>query len=107
LSADEVNELVRLRNSGTEINELAERFGINRDTVMRHLQHAGVPKQRWQGRTLDPEQLEEAGQLYASGVSATVVAEQFGVDRRYLRRVLPKAGFSLRPPGRQSAQSWD
>jgi DNA invertase Pin-like site-specific DNA recombinase len=98
-----VNELVRLRSEGTEINQLAGQFGINRDTVMRRLQKERVPQQRWQGRTLDPERLEEAGQLYASGLSAIVVAEKFGVDRRYVRRVLPAAGFPLRPPGRRKA----
>lgn len=103
LSVDEVRELVKARNQGAEINQLAERFDINRDTVMRQLQNEGVPKQRWQGRTLTPERLEAAGQLYASGLSAIKVAEQFGVDRRYLRRVLPDAGFPLRPPGRRKS----
>jgi DNA invertase Pin-like site-specific DNA recombinase len=105
LSSDEVNELVQLRSDGTEINELAIKFGVNRDTVMRHLQNEGVPKQRWPGRTLTPECLQEAGQLYASGLSAIKVAQQFGVDRRYLRRVLPEAGFPLRAPGRRKASS--
>jgi transposase-like protein len=107
LSVDEVRELVKARNQGAEINQLAEQFDINRDTVMRHMQQAGVPKQRWQGRTLSPERLEEAGQLYASGVSVIKVAEQFAVDRRYLRKVLPDAGFPFRSPGRQKAQPSD
>ncbi len=105
LCSDEVNDLVRLRFEGTEINELAERFGVNRATIMRQLQKAGVAKQLWQGRTLSPERLQAAGQPYASGVSAIVVAEQFGVDRRYLRKVLPAAGFPLRVPGRQKRSS--
>jgi transposase-like protein len=104
---DEVRELVKDRNHGAEINQLAERFGVNRDTIMRQLQKTGVPKQRWQGRTLTPERLQEAGRLYASGLSVVAVAEQFDVDRRYLRMGLPAAGFPLRPPGRKKAQSSD
>jgi hypothetical protein len=49
----------------------------------------------------------EINEVDASGVSVVVVAERFGVDRRYLRRALPEAGFRLRPPGRRKAQSSD
>jgi transposase len=94
-----------LRQDGWEIDALAERFGIGRNTVMDHLKRAGVPGRRWQGRTLNADQLEQAGQLYETGQNLIAVAEQFGVDRRYLRRGLPDAGFTLRRAGQQKRRS--
>jgi transposase len=97
--------LAALRRDGWEIDALAERFGIGRSTVMDHLKRAGVPRRRWQGRTLSPDQLEEAGRLYETGLNLIAVAEQFDVDRRYLRRALPEAGFTIRRAGQQKRQS--
>lgn len=101
LGPDEAAALAQARQEGAEINDLAERFGVHRATVMAHLQRAGVPGRRRQGRTLSPELVQAAGRLYASGSSLIEVSERFDVDRRYLRRALPSAGFPLRPPGRQ------
>ena len=101
LTPTQVEELAALRQAGAEINELAERFGVHRSTVMSHLNRASVPQRRRQGRTLTPDQVQSAGRLYASGVSLVEVGERFNVDRRYLRNALPAAGFVLRPPGRQ------
>jgi transposase len=105
LRSDEVMALAQARREGAEIKELAERFGVHRTTVLAHLERAEVPGRRRQGRQLSPERLEEAGQLYASGLSLIEVGERFDVDRRYLRRALPAAGFVLRPPGRQAGRS--
>lgn len=105
LAPAEVEELAALRRAGAEINDLAERFGVHRSTVMSHLSRAAVPQRRRQGRTLTPEQIQSAGRLYASGLSLVEVGERFNVDKRYLRRVLPEAGFTLRPPGRQAART--
>jgi DNA-binding transcriptional ArsR family regulator len=97
----EIEELVAARLQGAAIRQLAERFGVNRSTVDRHLRERGVPKRRWQGRTLDAAQVCAAGESYASGVRLELVAAQFGVDRRYLRRVLAEAGFVIRSRGQQ------
>jgi hypothetical protein len=101
LTKNEVESLVVARLAGAEINELAERFGVHRATVISLLGRAGVPHRRRQGRVLSPERLVAAGEVYVSGVNLTEVAERFDVDRRYLRKALPAAGFDLRPPGRQ------
>ena len=105
LTADQVAQLTADRLAGNEINELADRYGIDRATVIRHLHRAGVPGRRRQGRTLDRERLQAAGEMYVAGNSVTAVAERFDVDRRYLRLALPAAGFELRPPGRQARPS--
>ncbi len=93
------------RTEDAEIDDLAERFGIGRSTVMLHLQREGVPGRRWPGRTLSDEQLQEAGELYISGIDLIAVGEQFGVDRRYLSKALRAAGFTIRPAGQQKRQS--
>ena len=101
LTEAEIVELVTLRQGGEQIHVLAERFGIGRNTVMAHLRREGVPGQRWRGRTLPDDQLVEAGRLYAAGLNLIAVAQQFGVDRRYLRTALPEAGFMIRRGGQQ------
>jgi len=105
LNMEEVRELVKARVSGAEIDDLAERFGIGRTTVIEHLKREGVPGRRWPGRTLNAAQLEEAGRLYETGLNLIAVAERFGVDRRYLRKALPVAGFTIRKAGQQKRQS--
>jgi transposase len=105
LRSEEIQALVAARIEGAEIDALAERFGIGRNTVMAHLEREGVPGRRWPGRTLTPEQLEAAGRLYETGVNLIAVGEQFGVDRRYLRKALPAGGFTLRKPGQQKRQA--
>lgn len=102
LNEEEINELVAARRAGEQINHLARQFGIHRATVITHLERAGVPGRRWPGRTLAPEQIKAAGRLYNSGLSLVAVGERFDVDKRYLSRALPEAGFRLRPPGRQA-----
>jgi hypothetical protein len=48
---------------------------------------------------LSAKQLENAGRLYLTGLNLIAVGERFGVDRRYLRRALPEAGFAIRRAG--------
>ena len=104
LSKAEVSELVSSRQAGEQIDVLAERFGIGRNTVMAHLHRERVPGRRWHGHTLPDDQLAEAGRLYETGLNLIAVAQQFGVDRRYLRQALPGAGFTIRRGGQQKRQ---
>lgn len=104
LTVEQAAQLAEEREAGAEINELAEQFGVDRTTVINHLHRAGVSGRRRQGRTLSPDRIRTAGELYASGVNLLDVAARFSVDRRYLRTALPKAGFALRPPGRQASR---
>ena len=92
---DDVTELARLRLEAAEINELAVRFGVSRSAVLANLERAGVAGRRWPGRTLSPDELGEAHELYDSGLSFVAVGERLGVDRRYLRRVLHEIGVWL------------
>lgn len=103
LGPDQIAELVQVRKDGAEINDLATRFGIHRATVINHLNQAGVEHRRRQGRSLSPDLIQAAGELYASGTNLIEVGERFNVDRRYLRKALPEAGIPLRRPGRNRA----
>jgi len=93
--------------NGAEIGALAERFEISSDAAIAHLKRTGVPGRRWPGRTLSVALLEEAGRVYESGVNLIAVGEKFGVDRRYVRRALPEAGFTIRCAGQQKRQRSD
>jgi transposase len=94
-----------MRETGSEINDLAEHFGIHRSTVIAHLNRQGVEGRRRQGRALSDERLHQAGEFYVAGHSLIETGDRFDVDRRYLRKALPAAGFELRRPGRQAASS--
>lgn len=103
LTEEEVDRMVGARVAGAEINDLANEFGIHRATVIAHLTRRGVEHRRRQGRSLSAARLQRAGELYASGANLIEVGNQFDVDRRYLRKALPAAGFELRRPGRQTS----
>lgn len=96
--------MVRLRLEGLEIDDLAARFDMNRTTVIGNLQRQGVPDRRWPGKTLSTDDLKLAGRLYEGGFSQAAVGEQFGVDRRYLRRAFRSIEVVVRTPGRQSRE---
>lgn len=100
LSPEQVAELVAAREAGALVNELAERFGVHRATVINHLERAGATGRRWPGRGLTPEQVPEAVRLYESGLSLVAVGERFEVDKRQVSRALREAGVEIRGPGR-------
>lgn len=101
LSPEQITELIEARTAGGQINDLAARFGIHRSTVIAHLNSAGVPGQRYRGKTLTPDQVTGAAALYESGLSLSAVGERFDVDKRQVAKALRGAGVRLRPPGRQ------
>jgi hypothetical protein len=53
---------------------------------MKHCPSRAQPR-RWVGRALTPARLLEAGWLYSAAVNLASVGVEFGVDRRFLRRV--------------------
>ena len=63
-----------LRSYG--LRELAEQFGIRRETVSAALERAGIARRYHERRAVD---LERADELHAGGLSITKVAEALGV----------------------------
>jgi transposase-like protein len=87
---------------GATINELTGRFRVNRTTVMRHLDRAGV-ETRYRRLTL--EQIEEAARLYAEGWSLARLGERLGVSRGTVLNAFRKAGVKTRPrPGERGSE---
>jgi DNA-binding CsgD family transcriptional regulator len=79
LSTKERAELIIHYHSGQTVYQLADKYGIHRHTVSKHLRDAGV-RLRLDGLTA--QQIDEAVQTYESGLSLVSVAERFGVAPR-------------------------
>jgi DNA-binding CsgD family transcriptional regulator len=79
--------------TGSTVYQLAEQFRINRGTVSKLLEREGVPRR---GRPLSPTQVEQASQLYATGMSLVSVGKQLGCDGSTIHLALRKAGVQMR-----------
>jgi len=65
LHAEEVAQLITEYKSGVKVKELAIRYQISRDTVIKHAKRDGGVRHRYPA--LLPEEITEAAQLYKSG----------------------------------------
>lgn len=101
----QVEQLVAQYEAGDAIDGLAREFGINRTTVIRHLERHGVQRRKVIRKMTDAE-VAAAARRYATGLSLVAVATEFGVCDRTLRREFDAAGVKTRPPaGRPRAAS--
>jgi hypothetical protein len=73
--------------AGSTVYQLAEQFRINRGTVSKLLEREDVPRR---GRPLSPAQIEQATQLYASGLSLVSVGKTLRNLSSILRHKLMK-----------------
>ena len=48
--ADQIQEMIRLYESGLSLARVGERFGVNASTVLKHLRERGVPTRKSHGR---------------------------------------------------------
>ena len=64
LSSGEVHDLVSQYIAGSTVNVIARPFGIHRNTVPAHLDHAGVARRRVTRWSTDP-QIAPAAQSYS------------------------------------------
>jgi transposase-like protein len=96
LSPADVDDLIATYRAGATIRHLAAEFGIHRTAVAAHLDRHQIPRHRertaWERGTL-----EEAAELYASGLSLADVADQFGIDAQTVANRLRRAGVAVRP----------
>jgi DNA-binding CsgD family transcriptional regulator len=99
LGVSEVNKMVDRREAGETIEQLAERFGVHRTTVMAHLRRQGVPRQS-RSRTWSDSALLAEVDRYMKGASLADIAERHGISPSTVARRLKRAGVELRPrPG--------
>lgn len=76
--------------------QLAREFQINRETALEHLKRAGIAR-RPHVRKLTDHLVQEAGRLYATGLSLKNVAARFGVNETTIRNEFTRAGIQVRP----------
>ena len=97
LDEQAVDDLVAAYKAGSPYRELVERFGINESTVVAHLQRRGVERRTF--RKLRGGQLEQARDLYESGLSLRAVASELGLSKEAVRSGLVAAGVPIRGRG--------
>ena len=93
LRSHQLDVLIDAYQSGATVYELAERFGISRQTVSEHLHRQGV-RLRLQG--LSPSQIEVAVEMYGQGLSLAKIAAQLGVHAGTVHKRLRERGVRMR-----------
>jgi AraC-like DNA-binding protein len=96
LSASDVADICTSYASGKSIDELAACYGVNRTTIIKHLDHHGVPRRRVVRKMTDV-QVARAAARYLDGHSLTTVADEFKIHARTLAREFRKARVTIRP----------
>lgn len=96
LSEASVDALVRDYLAGSSIDTLSMQFGVNRTTIIQHLDRRGVERRKSVRKMTDRSVRQAAGH-YSAGASLKVVAGQFDVDARTLAREFNVAGVPIRP----------
>jgi len=85
--------LVAAYAGGMAIHEIAKEFKINRVTVSKHLERAGVPKRP---RSMNNAQIDEAVQCYADGQSLDMIGNRLGFDSTTVLKELRLRGVRMR-----------
>jgi transposase-like protein len=96
LGPDRVADLVAEYAAGAAVTELAERYGVHRQTVRRHARLAGLdpPSPR-----LDGADAATAVDLYEQGLSIVAIGSMIGASTRQVRAALADADVPIRPRG--------
>ena len=80
---------------GVSIDSLAARLGVNRTTIISHLDRSSVKRRKAVGKMTD-RSVRQAAKRDESGDSLKVVAARFGVDAKTLAREFTRSGISIR-----------
>jgi hypothetical protein len=96
LSASDVDDIAASYTSGRSIDDLTRSYGVHRTTIIKHLDHRGVPRRRVVRKMTDTL-VAEAAVMYFEGHSLATVAHNFKVDTRTLAREFHKTGVPIRP----------
>jgi hypothetical protein len=96
LSAADIADICASYIDGSSIDALARSHGVNRTTIITHLDQHGVPRRRVVRKMTDV-QVAEAAARYRQGHSLATIADQFDVHTRTVGREFRKAGVPIRP----------
>ncbi|ACU76135.1 hypothetical protein Caci_7306 [Catenulispora acidiphila DSM 44928] len=102
LANSDTDELVHAWEQGVGVAEIAARSGIHRSTVWRHLRNRGIDAS---DRSMGPNGLTRAIELYAEGRTLVQIAREFGVAKKTIRKRLVEGGVVIRRGGRASWES--
>lgn len=105
VSKEELEELYW--HKGLLLKDIAEKYGINPDTVTKALRRFGIPQRNksqigviWWSRRNSTWNLakEQVGDLYSrQRLSLDKIAKMFKIDRRTITRFLKESGIKIRP----------
>jgi len=95
LSAEELTGFRADYLSGLEILTLAERYGINRDTAICLARRHALPRRRV---PMSSTEIEQAIQLYQSGLSLAKVATHFPCNPSTIWRAFKRLNVPMRDP---------
>lgn len=93
LDERDVQRLIESYRSGLTVYELADRFGIGRNTVCKILHRNNVPMRN---RRLSADEISGAILLYSEGCSPPQIGQRLGVSAATVRRRLRERGITLR-----------
>jgi len=93
LSSSIVSKLVLAYSEGMAIHEIAKKFKINRVTVSKHLDRAGIAKRP---RSMSAVQVDEAVQDYGAGESLEKIGNRLGFDSTTVLKELRLRGVRMR-----------
>ena len=93
LRPDLVDSLVAGYEGGRTVRQLADQYGIGRETVSKLLSRRGV---RTRHQSLTASQTEIAANLYRSGMSLVQVADRMAGSRTAIYNALRRNGVQLR-----------
>ncbi len=96
LSPAEVGKLVEAYCGGETMRALARQFGLDRNTVSRHLERAKVAKRPTVKMTVAV--VAHAQQLYEQGWSTQRIGRELGASPSTVYKALKRAGVRMRAP---------
>jgi transposase-like protein len=99
LTPPEVEQFKQDYRDGTPINELANRYRIDKATVHKRIVRLGLPRRK---PCLSPAAVAESAAMNQSGRSLLAIGRHLGVAQGTVALALRKAGVSLRP-----RRGWD
>ena len=96
LSGARLEELLERYQSGdVPVRELAKEFGVDRSTLLLHVQRAGLVR-RSESTFWSETELARAVARYQAGALCREIAVEFGVSKSTVARRLQAAGVSMR-----------
>jgi DNA-directed RNA polymerase specialized sigma24 family protein len=93
LSPETLQQIQTDYQAGLSASQLAVRYHLNRASVRRLIQRAGIPPNR---RPLTEAEIKQAVKLYATGLTVARVAAQLGRPATTVHATLRRGGVQLR-----------